>query len=212
MKKEKKNKQEDVTNYYNLKLDAVDQLVDAFSEEENQKGKKVNIAKEYQNAYKPDKLAQIPTWIKALFVKYWVAGAICYFGYMGLHYYFPGVLDIVVIVGVITGIVTDLLVNTAFRYFQSGDQEYNKFMLIPVSGKKIWPLICNIIYGIMVALVIWVLYILINHLIASMKGLPLGTPTIGVEPLLYGLLFIIVDMFFIMIKNFFVSIFTKNKP
>ncbi|MDD3999458.1 MAG: hypothetical protein PHX62_01005 [Bacilli bacterium] len=207
--KNNKKPQEEIKNYYELKTEAVNDLVDALNQDPTL-DVELDKTKTVEKPYKVDFLAKIPTWIKALFVKYWTAGAICYFGFWGLGTYFTDSLDSIVFVGFLAGLVTDLLLNTAFRYFESDKKEYHPFMMIPVSSKKIWPLFLNIIYGILVTVIVAQIYILINYMLVVIKDLPESTISLGVEPLLYGLIFLIVDMFFITFKNLIIKI-VKNK-
>lgn len=203
----KKKQQEKTQNYYKLKTEAVDELVSALKEEASE----APVEKPAQDPYKIDRLSKIPTWIKALFAKYWVAGALCYFGFWGMGLAIGDVLDNLVFVGVLTGAVTDLLVNSAFLYFETDKKEFRKFMMIPVSSKKIWPLFVNILYGLLVTFAVFYIYVLINYTVVQARGLPEGSIVLGVEPLLYGLFFLIVDMFFITIKNWVVSVIRKSK-
>ncbi len=203
MKKEN-HPQKNVQDYYELKTEAVEKLASALKEEEP-------AEKPTQDPYKVDWFARIPAWVKALFVKYWVAGALCYFGFWGLGLAIGDELDNLVFVGVLTGAVTDLLVNSAFLYFETDKKEFRKFMMIPVSSKKIWPLFVNILYGLLVTFSVFYIYMLINYTVVQARGLPEGSIVLGVEPLLYGLFFLIVDMFFISIKNWVVSVIRKSK-
>lgn len=209
MRKDKKNNSQpaEVTNSYELKTKAVDELVDILKNQdedtnfEEEKSKNKN----HPNPYKLDRLARIPTWIKAFFIKFWVAGAICYFFFWGLGYY-VNTMDLIILTGLATGLITDLLVNSAFLYFQSDQKEYNRYMFLPVSCKKVWTLFVNIPLGIIEVLIVFYIYTFINKLFVDIKGLPEGTTSLGVGPLLYGLFFLLVDMFFISMKNLMVKI------
>lgn len=203
----KKNPKDEIKNYYELKSEAVEELVDALKQDPKAE---VDAPKPPQDPYKIDRLAKIPIWLKALFAKYWVAGAICYFGFWGLGLSIKDQLDTVVFVGFLTGIITDLFVNSAFLYFESDKKEFHKYMMLPIATKKLWSMLVNVFYGILVTLIVSQIYIWINIFAAKAKGLPEGTITLGVEPLLYGLFFLVVDMFFISIKNLIVLII-KNK-
>ena len=121
------------------------------------------------------------------------------------------VLDNLVFVGVLTGAVTDLLVNSAFLYFETEKKEFHRYMMLPVSSKKIWTLPVNIIYALVVTFGVFYIYVFINQTLVRLKGLPEGTISLGVEPLLYGLFFLAVDMSFIAIKNLIVSLVRRAK-
>ncbi|HHX80318.1 MAG TPA: hypothetical protein GX692_04550 [Acholeplasmataceae bacterium] len=208
MKNKNKNSQAELHNHYKLKSKAVDELVEALKQEPNAEVK-TDSPKPPQDPYKIDRLAKIPTFVKALFAKYWVAGAICYFGLWGLGLFLSD-LDAVLFLGLFTGVITDLFVNTAFLYFESDKKEFHKYMMLPVASKKLWTLFVNVIYGILVTIAVAQIYIQINIIAIKVKDLPKGTITLGVEPLLYGLFFLLVDMFFISIKNLIVMIIKRR--
>ncbi|NLD26126.1 MAG: hypothetical protein GX661_02070 [Acholeplasmataceae bacterium] len=201
-------KKESPTNHYELKTEAIDELAAALKEDPTKETKtEVKIPKPYQN----DKLAKIPTWIKVLFVKFWIAGAICYFGYWGLGLSVPSTFDLLVLVGLITGVVNYLLVNPAFLHFETDKKEYHAYLLLPIPSKKYWTIIVHIVYGMLVNFAVFGIYTLINLAFVAIKDLPEGTITLGVEPLLYGLFFMMVDMFFVSIKNLIVKAVLKTK-
>lgn len=210
--KDLKGKEEPINNY-DLKTSAVEDLLSAFQEEENNNSvhKKYTPKKEEQkfNPYKIDKLAKIPTWIKVFFVKFWIAGAICYFCLWGLGAQVYDILDRLVLTAVITGVIVDFMVNPAFLYFESDKKEFHKYMLIPVSAKKLWSLPINIIVSIVEVLIIFWIYSSINILYNNIYNKPDDYIFLGVEPILYGLLFLLIDMGIISIKNLLVKVIKK---
>lgn len=215
MKKDKNKKSVQTEhNYYDLKQEAVDELVDvlhATSEEALPEPKIQTTTEKAPNPYKLDRLSKIPTWIKAFFIKFWMGGAICYFFFWGLGLYIGNTLDLVVLVGLATGLITGLLLNNAFLYFESDKKEYHPYMLIPVSGVKVWALFLNMIVGLVEVLTIFMFYTEINKNLVLIKGLPTGSTPLEVEPLLYGLLFLVVDTLIVSIKNLGLSIYRKAK-
>ena len=208
---------ENPINYYDLKTDAVNDLVSALNEEAVEEThsvhkKYVREKKENQpDPYKLDKLALVPTWIKAIFVKFWVAGAICYFFIWGLGIQVSDPLDQVFLTGIATGVIFDLLVNSAFLYFESDKKEYHPYILVPVPAKKIWSLLINIPVSLIEVGLVMLIYSSINILIKDLKGLPEGSTVLNVEPILYGVFFVIVDMAIISIKNLIIKVYKKMK-
>lgn len=215
MSKKKKNKESTIENYYDLKVDKVDELVAALKgtdppaeqeeislkisdctgeqAETTKKGKK---EKEF-DPYKIDKLSRIPSWIKALFIKFWFAGAVCYFIMMG-----TGLRDLdgVVITGAVLGVIVDVLVNPLFGYMQSDKKEYDKYIMLPFPFKKFWTFFVNIIYYVGVLFVVNYCYLGLNLIINAIRGTQ-TTYYVGVEPLLFGIITTIVDMAFIGVKD-----------
>ena len=84
-KKQKKDKNEKPTaeNYYDLKIDAVNRLVNAESAPE--------VSDAEIRKYKSRGRINLPSWFKIVFVKFWFSGAICYFFLWGLGTYITGI-------------------------------------------------------------------------------------------------------------------------
>ena len=66
-------------NYYNLNTEAIDRLVNA--EKNASKGPAL---KDPAKAYRSSFLDRIPNTVKALFIKFWFNGAICFYIIWGL--------------------------------------------------------------------------------------------------------------------------------
>ena len=131
-KKKKKIKETTIEDFYDLRIDKVDELVAALKGDgdENEEELSFNVSdctgespeenltrrgKQKQfDPYKVDKFSRIPVWIKALFIKFWFAGAVCYFIMFGLK--INDRLDQLVLTGAVLGLIVDVLVNPLFRY------------------------------------------------------------------------------------------------
>jgi hypothetical protein len=125
--------------------------------------------------------------------------------------YIPDFLDMMIVFGVILGIVTDILVNNTLRFLEINPGQNSKWMMFP--KKKFWTFFANIVYAILVLFCVFYLYNAINYMIIEGTG---DTDFIlGVEPIAFGLLYLLVDFSFISIKNMMVSIIEdaieKNK-
>ena len=83
---------------------------------------------------------------------------------------------------------------------ESDKKEFNKFMMFPFPFKQIWTFLTNIIYYCIVVLGVSYIYMFIDKYIAEF---------IGVEPLLFGVFCLIVDMFFIGIKDVIVFLIKR---
>ncbi len=179
----KKNKEvtESEKNYYKLNSDAVNRLAGANKET----AKKVSDKE--LNKYKSSKLSNIPVWVKALFIKFWFAGASCFFFYWGLAAYVKNWLDIMFIFGLGLGIVTDILTNNVLRFISSRDKEYYPYMMFPSS--KYWTFIANVAYAYLLLVLTIGVYSIIK---------------IGVEPILFGLVYTGFDMLLIKLKQFII--------
>lgn len=221
-KKKKKIQETTIENYYDLRVDKVDELVAALKgDDEPKNNEEVNYEMNANmgvddpenvtrsgkqkkfDPYKVDKLSRVPVWIKALFVKWWFAGAVCYFMMLGLS--IGNDLDRVVLTGAVLGLIVDLFVNPVFRYMESDVHEYNDYMMFPFPFKKFWTLFANLIYYILLMGLVSITYTGINELINYASGTE-NLMHVAVEPLLFGIIVVIVDMVFIGIKDGFVHL------
>ncbi len=222
MSKKKKANQKETTieDYYDLKVDKVDELVEALKSGESDNSEPISTKisdctgentpdtktrngkdREF-DPYKIDKLARIPAWVKALFIKFWFAGALCYFVMMGLGVYVTDTLDMIFLCGVILGILTDIMINPIFRMLESDKKEYNAFMMFPFPFKAYWTFITNILYYIGVITCVNYFYLFLNGVCHIY---------FAVEPLLFGVVTVIADMAFIGIKDLIVFLVKRAK-
>lgn len=225
-KKNKKFQETTIENYYDLRIDKVDELVSALKDEDPvfeedisygvadntgvyDSGSYKRSGKQKQfDPYKTDFLGKIPAWIKALFVKFWFAGAVCYFVMWGIR--LGDSLDSLVLTGAVLGLIVDMFVNPIFRYIETDRKEYNAFMMFPFPFKAYWTFFANMIYYVLVLMGVNGVYIVINY-IANVAANTQGFIHVGVEPLLFGALCVAVDMVAIGIKDGIVAIVRHNK-
>lgn len=176
-------------NYYELKLDAVNRLVNA---ENAPKVSEAEIRK-----YKSRGNIKIPSWLKIVFVKFWFSGAICYFFLWGLGTYISG-LDLMFVLAVGLGIVTDVMVNNLLHYFEPEKGAYDRWMMISV--RKFWSIFLNVIYaGVLLYCIIWAYNVINTFLVGDVETAQ--TVAVPVEPIIFGLLYTGFDMLFITFKN-----------
>lgn len=225
-KKKNKIRESTIENYYDLKVDKVDELVAALKEEPPADSNDLSMfisdctgvdspenytrtgKKKQFDPYKIDFLGRIPAWIKAFFVKWWFAGAVCYFIMWGLQNYVSDPLDLIVLTGVILGLVVEILVNPLLRYMERGEREYDNYIMFPFPFKAYWTFFTNVIYYVLVAACVNLCYFGLNELINAVSGTQGIT---GVEPLLFGTFCVIADMVFIGIKDLAVYLVKRSK-
>lgn len=198
MAKKKNNKPTEkpiAEDYYKLKVEAVEKLVNAKDAPE--------VSDEEIRKYTRRGRFQIPDWLKVVFVKFWFAGAICYFFLWGLGNYINR-LDLMVILAVGLGVATDLLVNHILRGMEPTDRAYDKWMFITV--RKFWSLFLNMIYAGVLLFCVYQTYFGINTMLVGDVNTAESVP-VAVEPILFGLFYMGFDLFFIMIKNGIKKIF-----
>ena len=178
---------------YDLKTKAVEDLVEASEDNTPEYGT------EELSKYKSKSKFHIPGPIKALFVKFWFGGMVCYFFMWGLGLYIQSQLDLFVVTAVALGFVTDILVNSIFRFYAETEGANDKWMMFPKKGYK--SLILNIVYAFVLMLFVAKTYNLINTVIISITGETDSVP-FGVEPISFGLIYLGFDMLFIGLKRF----------
>lgn len=184
---------------FDLKTEAVDKLVTADEDNVPEVG-----AAEIKQ-YTSNGLDRIPAWIKALFLKFWFDGAMCFFFLWGLGNVLRG-WDIIIVLALATGIITDLLLNNIFRFLASTPHENDKWMMFP--PKKFWTLFANIAYSAVIVALVIVTYKGIN---IAINGPESDAVTVAVEPFLYGLLYLVYDLVFIGFKNLMVKVIKDAK-
>ncbi len=198
MSKKRKNQPEKPeiekqTDYYKLKTEAVRDLVTA--NEENSPA----VSEEELRAYRSGPKMKVADWVKMLFIKAWFAGAVCYFFFWGLGGLLPSVLDQLVATGLALGIVTDLMTNPVLRFFEKTKGENARWMM--VTRKTYSGLFLNILYAYLVLFLVFTLYNLINMAAIRLLRLPGDQVVLGVEPILFGVFCLGIDLLLIKMKH-----------
>ena len=175
---------------YSIKSKAVDDLVNAtventpkYSEEELKKYRaksKINIS---------------PTF-KALFVKFWFSGVVCYFFIWGLRMYIPSTLDLFAVTAVGMGFVKDILENNLLRFIANPPSSNDKWMMFPKKGYM--SLVFNVLYAILVTVCVWFTYQGINWIGTSGAN---DRVIFGVEPIFFGLIYLGFELLFLWMKR-----------
>jgi hypothetical protein len=126
---------------------------------------------------------------------------------MGLGVYITNTEDLMILTGLVLGLIVDIMVNPIFRYMESDRHEYNNYMMFPFPFKAYWTLLTNIIYYLGIMMVVSLAYDGINALLAICGA----QFNVFVEPLLFGLLCVIIDMACIGIKDLIVYLVKRHK-
>lgn len=196
-----KKERPDASKYYELKTEAVEALLEA------QEGKAPEYSKEELEKYRKKKF-QIPNWVKMLFIKAWFCGAVCFFFLWGLGTYVQGLVDMLFIVAVALGMVTDLLVNNSIRFFAEVPGGNDGWMMFP--KKNMASFFLNILYFGLILMCVYTAYNVINYAIITVTG-AVDTIPLGVEPVLFGLMCMGFDMLFIGLKHLLEQIIEDAK-
>ncbi len=188
---------------YELKSDAVEALVNADTEETPQ------FSEEELRQYRTKKGISIPEPVKILALKAWFGGVVCYFILwgLGLSGMMPD-LDQVFILGVVLGMVTDILTNNILRFMEEVPGGNNKWLLVTRRGMAGFG--ANLLMSIAIMACVYLTYDLINSTAAAISGDPEHI-FLGVEPIGFGLMCMGYDMLFIWIKGLIRALFQKLK-
>lgn len=187
---------------YELKTEAIDALV-------NEDEKNVpQYSQEELKKYRKSTGFHLPNWLKVLGIKAWFYGAVCFFILWGLGTYIPSNLDMMVVLAVVMGMVTDLLTNNAIRFFEETPGANNWWMLFPPKGMRSFCF--NLLYGFALVFLVFMFYEYVNYAIMIITDVE-DTVFVGVEPLLFGLLCMGFDMLFVWIKRVILGIVRDAK-
>ena len=187
---------------YELKSEAVDRLLKA------EKGEVPEFSQEELKKYRSKGGLKLPETLKVVLLKAWFAGAVCYFILWGLGTYIYSIIDMLFILGIVLGLVTDLLTNNVIRFVEKTPGENDKWLLFPKKGMVSFFL--NMVYAIVLVALVYGLYGVINSVLAVLLGLT-DTVALGVEPILFGVFTMGFDMLFIGCRNLMKNIIADAK-
>lgn len=178
---------------YELKSDAVDKLLKA------EKGEVPEFSQEELKKYRSKGGIKLPQPVKVILLKAWFAGAVCYFILWGLGMYIYSLIDMLFIMGIVLGMVTDLLTNNVIRFIEATPGENNKWLMFP-NQKGMVSFFLNLVYALVLVACVYFLYSGINLMIVAIIG-NADTVPLGVEPVLYGVFYMGFDLLFVGCKN-----------
>ena len=189
-------------DYYKLHTDAVNDLVNA--DESNSP----EVPESELRRYRSGPRLRLTDWAKAILIKMWFAGSVCFFIFWGLSSYLSARLDLLLVFGIALGVVTDVLTNNILRYFAKNPKSNDRWMMFP--QKKYGTFFLNIIYAMVLLACVDMFYNLINLAILSLTGGG-DTVPVGVEPILFGVFYTCFDLLFISMKRLMQQIVADAK-
>ncbi len=192
--KRRKDREEEksAAEYYRLNTKAVDELVSA--NKENSPPVSPAELRKYQSGPR----IKTAEWVKAVLLKAWFAGMVCFFFLWGLGTYVSDQLDMLFIVGLALGFVMDLLENPIFRYYAKTPGGNDRWMMFP--QKRFVSLPLNVLYGFWLLFCVVTTYNAANAVILSFTKAQ-DTIPLGVEPILFGIFTMGWDMLFLAVKR-----------
>ena len=180
------------TDYYRLKTNAVNDLVNANEDNSPE------VSEEELRKYRSGPKLKVADWVKLLFIKGWFAGAVCYFFVWGLGAMVADLWDLLLVTGFALGTVTDLLTNPVLRFFEKTPGDHSRWMMFPRKGFITLPL--NILYGYVVLMFVFMIYSAINTVAAWITG-NWEMVALGVEPVMFGIFCLGVDLLLLQMKH-----------
>ena len=191
--RDQRKKPEPAEDYYALKTQAVEDLVTA------NEANSPEVSREELRKYTSRSRLQLADWMKLLIIKWWFAAAVCFFCLWGLGTYIQNLLDLLAITGVAMGFVTDLLTNPVLRFAAQTKGANDRWMMYPKKGFISLPL--NVLHACTVLFLVYTAYNALNRLLISLGGFKADAVPFGVEPILFGLIYLGFDMLLITLKH-----------
>ena len=190
------NPKETAEKYYDLKTEAVESLLNAENDD-------TEIPQEELDKYRK-KSFHMPELLKITLIKLWFAGAVYFFIGFGLG--ITNLLDQVVIMGVVLGMVTDLLTNNVIRFLEETPGANDKWLLF--SKKSYASFFFNMIYGIVLLVGVAGVYWLLEWIADVITSDP-DTLHVGTEPVFFGVFCAVLDMLLVTLKNLILKLFNR---
>jgi len=188
---------EKTASYYRLHTDAVEELVSATKENTPR------YSQEELEKYRSSRGKwHLPEMAKALLIKVWFYGAVCFFVFWGLGLYLADRLDLYFTAAVMLGMVTDLLINHFLRNIEKLPGGSQRLMMVKKRG--VAGFFLNLMYGFLLLFGVMTIYNALNLLFQLILG-P-SAFVLGVEPILFGVFTTAVDTLYIRIKHLLQSI------
>ena len=110
---------------YRIKTEAVEDLVNANKENTP------SYSEEELKKYRSKSRLNINPVFKALFIKFWFSGVVCYFFIWGLGMYIPSNLDLYFVTAIGMGFVKDILENNLYRFVANPEGSNDRWMMFP---------------------------------------------------------------------------------
>lgn len=180
--------------YYKLKTEAVEDL--ASADESNSP----EVSEEELEKYGARRKGWMPHWLKMCLVKFWFPAAVCYFFFWGLSGYVTSMTDLMFVTAIVLGMITDLLTNNALRSMADEEGGNDSWMMYPKKGMASFFL--NILHGFVVLFLVMCIYAGINKAAIALTGAAEDSVPLGVEPILFGVFYLLCDLALIAGKNF----------
>jgi len=179
------------SDYYKLHTDAVRDLAEA--DESNSP----EVPESELLRYRSGSRIHLTDWAKAILVKMWFAGSVCFFIFWGLSAYVTARLDLLLVFGIALGVVTDVLTNNILRALAKTEHGNDRWMMFP--RKRYATFFLNILYAFVLLGLTETVYGALNLLVLAIDGA--GARPLGVGPILFGVIYTGADLLLITLKR-----------
>ena len=187
------------TDYYKLHTQAVDDLIHA--DETNSP----EVSEEELRKYRSGPKFKLKDSAKAILIKMWFAGSVCFFIFWGLSGYLADQLDAMLAFGIALGVITDVITNNILRYYAKTDGANDAWMMFP--KRRYLTFVLNILYAFVLLLCVNLVYHVLNLVLAALGS----DAVLGVGPILFGVLYTGFDLLFIQMKQLLLRIVSDAK-
>ena len=185
---------------YRIKTEAVEDLVNANKENTP------SYSEEELKKYRSKSRLNINPVFKALFIKFWFSGVVCYFFIWGLGMYIPSNLDLYFVTAIGMGFVKDILENNLYRFVANPEGSNDRWMMFP--KKSYMSLVFNVLYAILVTGCVYFTYQGINFVGTYGNN---DRVVFGVEPIFFGIFYMGFELLFLWMKHMAVRIIADAK-
>ena len=185
---------------YRIKAEAVEDLVNANKENTP------SYSEEELKKYRSKSRLNINPVFKALFIKFWFSGVVCYFFIWGLGMYIPSNLDLYFVTAIGMGFVKDILENNLYRFVANPEGSNDRWMMFP--KKSYMSLVFNVLYARLVTGCVYFTYQGINFVGTSGNN---DRVVFGVEPIFFGIFYMGFELLFLWMKHMAVRIIADAK-
>ena len=185
---------------YRIKAEAVEDLVNANKENTP------SYSEEELKKYRSKSRLNINPVFKALFIKFWFSGVVCYFFIWGLGMYIPSNLDLYFVTAIGMGFVKDILENNLYRFVANPEGSNDRWMMFP--KKSYMSLVFNVLYAILVTGCVYFTYQGINFVGTSGNN---DRVVFGVETIFFGIFYMGFELLFLWMKHMAVRIIADAK-
>ncbi len=177
--------------YYRLHTGAVEALAGA------DEGNSPEVSAQELQRYRSGPRLRLTDAARAILIKMWFAGSVCFFVFWGLSAYIAAP-ELLLVFGVALGLVTDFLTNGILRSCAGTPEANDPWMMFP--QKRRISFLYNILYALVLLFCVSGFYTLLNLTLSAVAGSAEGV-TVGVGPILFGAVYTAFDLLFIQMKR-----------